>query len=163
VVRKTKPSRAIVPCSRRNRTTRKQSDVSRSSALNREHATIAERALRDRSRRHLAAARKPQPASFGKRSGLTLASGDRMLAPRSGERSEPGRDGLRWDAIRRQLGRCSALAETVVRSLATTDLLRVHGAPESRPYDKGKGSRSGHVRRGAETNDRIPLAEEAPQ
>ena len=106
--------------------------------------------------------RKPQPASFGKRSGLTLCSGARMLAPRSGDRSEPGRDGLRWDAIRRQLGSRSALAETVVRSLATTDWLRVHGAPESRPYDEGKGSRSGHVRRGAETNDRIPLAKEAP-
>ena len=37
----------------------------------------------------------------------------------------PGRDGLRWDAIRRQLGSSSALAEMVVRSLDTTDSLSV--------------------------------------
>ena len=37
----------------------------------------------------------------------------------------PGRDGLRWDAIRRQLGSSSALAEKVVRSLDTTDSLSV--------------------------------------
>ena len=37
----------------------------------------------------------------------------------------PGRDGLRWDAIRRQLGGSSALAEIVVRSLDTTDSLSV--------------------------------------
>src|SRR5690348_5621768 len=78
------------------------------------------------------------------------------------QRSLLERDGLRWDAIRRQLGGSSAPAEMVVRSLDTTNALRT-GAPESRPYDKGKGSRSGHARRGAETTDRILPAEESPQ
>jgi len=66
-----------------------------------------------------------QPGSFGKRSRLTEITERRTLAMRSGVRSMPGRDGLRWDAIRRQLGRCSALAEMVVRSLDTTDSLSV--------------------------------------
>jgi len=63
--------------------------------------------------------------SFGKLSRLTTIKARRTLATRSGARSIPGRDGLRWDAIRRQLGGNSTLAEIVVRSLDTTDSLSV--------------------------------------
>jgi len=63
--------------------------------------------------------------SFGKLSRLTTIRARRTLATRSGARSIPGRDGLRWDAIRRQLGGNSTLAEIVVRSLDTTDSLSV--------------------------------------
>ena len=63
--------------------------------------------------------------SFGKLSRLTTIEARRTLATRSGARSILGRDGLRWDAIRRQLGGNSTLAEIVVRSLDTTDSLSV--------------------------------------
>jgi len=66
-----------------------------------------------------------ESGSFGKLSRLTAIGARRTLATRSGARSIPGRDGLRWDAIRRQLGGNSTLAEIVVRSLDTTDSLSV--------------------------------------
>ena len=68
-----------------------------------------------------------EAAPFGKVSRLTENTGGYMLATRSGDRSILGRDGLRWDAIRGQLGGNSALAEIVVRSLDTTDSLSVQG------------------------------------
>src|SRR4051812_26554661 len=75
--------------------------------------------------RHSPPATNHQPGSFGKLSRLTRIRSVHTLATRSGVRSIPGRDGLRWDAIRRQLGSSSALAEIVVRSLDTTDSLSV--------------------------------------
>ena len=74
---------------------------------------------------HSPPATNHQAGSFGKLSRLTRIRARRTLAMRSGVRSIPECDGLRWDAIRRQLGSSSALAEIVVRSLDTTDLLSV--------------------------------------
>src|SRR5437762_2589067 len=66
-----------------------------------------------------------QLAAFGIFSRLTTLPVVHIMATRSGDRSIPGRDGPRWDAIRGQLGGSSTPAEMVVRSLDTTYSLSV--------------------------------------